>query len=73
MESGGQYPDGEYEGKQDATGTMQIRMMAGTTQLARTTASKIRQVRWRVRPDRKMSIRRMVGRTMLVTTTASKL
>jgi len=36
-ESGGQYPGGEYEGKQDATGMMLIRRMAGTTQPARTT------------------------------------
>jgi len=70
-ESGGQYPGGEYEGKQDATGMMLIRRMAGTTQPARTTASKMRRVRWRVRRDGKMSIRRMVGRTMPVTTTAS--
>jgi len=50
-ESGGQYPGGEYEGKQDATGMMPIRRMAGKTQPARTTASKMWRVRCRVRRD----------------------
>jgi len=54
------------------TRIMLKRGMAGTTQAASTTASKIRRVRWRVRRDG-MSIRRMAGRTMLATTTASKM
>ena len=51
---------------------MLMRGMADMTQAARTTASKMQRVRWRVRRDG-ISIRRMAGRTMLTTTTASKM
>ena len=51
-DNGGHHPGSEYEGKQDTTGMLpMMRRLAGTTQLARMTASKIRWVRWQVRRD----------------------
>jgi len=52
-DNGDQHPGSGYEGKQDTIGMIPMRRrMAGMTQLARMTASKMWWVRWQVRGDR---------------------